>query len=95
MRSLLFVPGDDARKQEKCHLSKADVFILDLEDSVAPARKPVARTMVLDFLKAKSAVSRAPLLYVRVNAFDTGLTDEDLAAVMPGKPDGLLLPKAI
>jgi citrate lyase subunit beta/citryl-CoA lyase len=94
MRSLLFVPGDSARKFEKGLGSGADALIIDLEDSIAPERKAEARGIALSFLRDAAAVPTRPRLYVRVNGLDTGLTDADLDAVVPGRPDGILLPKA-
>ncbi|MBV8751694.1 MAG: CoA ester lyase [Hyphomicrobiales bacterium] len=94
MRSLLFVPGDSPRKLAKGLESGADALILDLEDSVAADRKPEARTTSLAFLKEVSAEGRRPRLLVRVNSLDTGLTDADLDAVVAGRPDAILLPKA-
>ncbi|MDN2582399.1 CoA ester lyase [Aquibium sp. ELW1220] len=93
MRSLLFVPGESERKLEKGLASGADVLIVDLEDSVAPARKAAARAMAAAFLADRSGEA-GPLLYVRVNDFSTGLTDEDLAAVAKAAPHGIMLPKA-
>jgi citrate lyase subunit beta/citryl-CoA lyase len=90
MRSFLFVPGDSARKFESAKKTAADALILDLEDSVAPDQKAAARTITRGMLDARKAGQR---LYVRVNALDTGLTLADLAAVMPGRPDGIVLPK--
>ncbi|MGU3493458.1 HpcH/HpaI aldolase/citrate lyase family protein [Xanthobacteraceae bacterium A53D] len=89
MRSLLFVPGDSTRKFEKASAGTADALILDLEDSVAPAAKAEAREIVRGML----AAPRRQKVYVRVNALDTGLTAQDVAAIMPGRPDGLVLPK--
>jgi len=94
MRSLLFVPGDSERKLEKGLTSGADGLIVDLEDSVAPDRKPQAREMAMAFLKEIGARPERPRLLVRVNALETGLIDVDLEAVVPGRPDGILLPKA-
>jgi citrate lyase subunit beta/citryl-CoA lyase len=91
MRSLLFVPADSERKMTKALQSGADVLILDLEDSVGPSRKEEARRLAADFLARHETPT---LIYVRVNALSTGLTDEDLAAVMPGRPAGIMLPKA-
>ena len=87
MRSLLFVPGDSQRKLEKALGSGADVLILDLEDSVAPASKAAARGISADFLRSHAG-GASPVLYVRVNDLSTGLTDDDLAAVMPARPAG-------
>jgi citrate lyase subunit beta/citryl-CoA lyase len=91
MRSLLFVPGDSERKLEKGFSAGADVVIVDLEDSVAPDSKPLARRIAADAMRA------APpgcLVYVRVNDLSTGLTDQDLAAIVPARPHGIMLPKA-
>src|SRR5262249_15566689 len=72
----------------------ADALILDLEDSVAAERKAGARDTALAYLKEHAARANRPRLVVRVNALDTGLTDADLDAVVAGKPDAILLPKA-
>ncbi len=92
MRSWLFAPGDSARKMEKALGGSADVVILDLEDAVAIEQKPVARTMIADFLQANA--DHRERLWVRVNPLDGEWTTEDLEAVMPGRPGGILLPKA-
>jgi citrate lyase subunit beta/citryl-CoA lyase len=94
MRSLLFVPGDSPKKQQKGLECGADALILDLEDSVALDAKPHARALTLDFLKAVRAQAKRPLLIVRINALSTGLTEADLDAVMPGAPDAIMLPKS-
>ncbi len=94
MRSLLFVPGDSPRKLEKGIGSGADALLLDLEDSISPERKAEARATTVGFLKEAQTAKRRPRLYVRVNGFATGLTDDDLDAVVAGQPDGILLPKA-
>jgi citrate lyase subunit beta/citryl-CoA lyase len=90
MRSFLFVPGDSARKFESAKKTAADALILDLEDSVAPDQKATARTITRGMLDSRKVGQK---LFVRVNALDTGLTLADLAAVMPGRPDGIVLPK--
>jgi citrate lyase subunit beta/citryl-CoA lyase len=95
MRSLLFVPGDSARKLEKAIGSDADALIIDLEDSVAPSAKAEARAVTAGFLKEAVGLTERPRLLVRVNALDTGLTDADLDAVMPAGPDGVVLPKTV
>jgi citrate lyase subunit beta / citryl-CoA lyase len=94
MRSLLFVPGDSPRKLAKGLESAADALILDLEDSVANDRKAEARKITLGFLKEVGTAARRPRLLVRVNSLDTGLTDADLDAIVAGRPDAILLPKA-
>src|SRR5215470_2369497 len=94
MRSLLFVPGDSPRKLAKGLESGADALILDLEDSVAGDRKAEARATALAFLKDAGQTDKRPRLLVRVNSLDTGLTDADLDAVVAGRPDAILLPKA-
>jgi len=94
MRSLLFVPGDSSRKLDKGMASGADALLLDLEDSVAPGNKPKAREVVRDYLAAHVGTAESPRLFVRVNALDTGMTDDDLDAVMPARPDGILFPKS-
>lgn len=90
MRSFLFVPGDSLRKFASAKKTAADALILDLEDSVAPDQKTAARTISRGMLDARKDGQK---LYVRVNALDTGLTLADLAAVIPGRPDGIVLPK--
>ena len=94
MRSALFVPGDSERKLIKGIDSGADCLFIDLEDSVALDNKSAARSVTADFLKGHVNDEKRPLLYVRVNAFDTGLIEDDLKAVMPLNPDGIVLPKA-
>jgi citrate lyase subunit beta / citryl-CoA lyase len=94
MRSLLFVPADGGSKLAKAMASGADAVIIDLEDSIAPDRKEAARKACLDYLKSVSAKTERPRLLVRINGLETGHTDADLGAVVPGKPDAILFPKA-
>jgi len=94
VRSLLFVPGDSPKKLAKAFDCGADALILDLEDSVAPAVKAQAREVTAAFLDEYRPKAERPRLYVRVNALDTGLTDDDLDAVIPHTPDGIFLPKS-
>ncbi|MEZ5849258.1 MAG: CoA ester lyase [Hyphomicrobiaceae bacterium] len=93
MRSMLFVPADSERKLEKSLASPADVLILDLEDSVAAARRPVARPMARDFIKAARAGGAKHRFYVRINPLDSADWETDLAEVMAAGPDGIILPK--
>jgi citrate lyase subunit beta/citryl-CoA lyase len=95
MRSLLFVPGDSARKLDKAMQSGADALILDLEDSVAPSGKAAARKVTAEFMAATAREPKRPRLIVRVNALTTGMTDADLDGVMAGAPDAILLPKTV
>ena len=94
MRSFLFVPADSERKLAKGAESGADAVILDLEDSVTADRKAGARETALAYLRQHADETKRPRLVVRVNALDTGLTDADLDAVVGGRPDMILLPKA-
>ncbi|MDJ1159374.1 CoA ester lyase [Chelatococcus sp. SYSU_G07232] len=94
MRSLLFVPGDSRRKLDKALASGADALIVDLEDSVALGAKAEARATTAAFLRDTAAGGAGPRLFVRVNGLTTGLTDDDLDAVMIGRPHGIVLPKA-
>jgi citrate lyase subunit beta/citryl-CoA lyase len=95
MRSLLFVPGDSEKKLAKALDSGADALILDLEDSVAFPAKPQARGAVAAFISATRARAARPRLYVRVNPLDGGLTEADLDAILPARPDGIMLPKSL
>ena len=94
MRSLLFIPGDSPKKLDKGMGSGADALLLDLEDSISPQRKAEARATTLAFLKEAGAASPRPRLFVRINGLATGLADDDLDAVVAGRPDGIMLPKA-
>ena len=91
MRSWLFAPGDSERKMTKAVEGAADIALLDLEDAVATENKPHARTMVHDFLKANAA--QRARIWVRINPLDGPYTLDDLAAIMPARPGGIMLPK--
>ena len=92
LRALLFVPGDSERKLAKGEGIGADALILDLEDAVAAERRPQARGLVREYLSARRA-ARRPELWVRVNPLDTPDALADLAAVVAGAPDGIVVPK--
>jgi citrate lyase subunit beta/citryl-CoA lyase len=94
MRSLLFIPADDERKLAKGMAGGADALLLDLEDAVAAPRKAAARALAAQYLADTRQREGRPRLYVRINALDTGLWQDDLAGVMVARPDGILLPKA-
>lgn len=87
MRSLLLLPGDDLRGLESAARSDADALVLDLAGSVAPDSKDRARQAVRAFLAAR----RTQTCFVRVNPLLSPWTDEDLAAVLPAAPDGIVL----
>lgn len=95
-RSWLFVPGDSEKKLGKAMSTGAHAVIIDLEDAVALSAKPQARGMARDWLSVhrhQVIESRPMARWVRINAFDTGLWRDDLAIVMAGAPDGVMLPK--
>jgi citrate lyase subunit beta/citryl-CoA lyase len=94
IRSLLFVPADSAKKLDKAMTSGADALIVDLEDSIAIDRKALGRNSAAAFLKDALAIKPRPFILVRVNGLHTDLTDADLDAIVPAKPDGVMLPKA-
>jgi citrate lyase subunit beta / citryl-CoA lyase len=89
-RSFLFVPGDSDKKLARGGGSGADALILDLEDSVAPDRKAVARGMVAEYLRARRP---GPQLWVRINPLGEGGID-DIVGVVGAGPAGLVVPKA-
>src|ERR1700759_358488 len=93
MRSLLFVPADSERKLARGPQSGADALILDLEDSVVPANRPLARRQTYNFLASTGSVDFHR--YVRINSLSSEASLDDLAAVVPRKPDGILLPKCV
>lgn len=92
IRSLLFVPGDNEKLIGKALSSAADAVIIDLEDAVAPENKARARDVTRAALDGSDRVSKP--VFVRLNAFDTGLTAGDAAAVVGGRPWGVVLPKS-
>lgn len=94
MRSLLFIPADSPGKLAKGLGSGADALLLDLEDSISLERKEAAREGVLEFLAAHRDKTERPKLIVRINSFASGLADDDLNAIVPGRPDAVMFPKA-
>ena len=89
LRSFLFVPGDSEKKLGKGAGSGADALILDLEDSVAPGRKALARDLVADHLLQNRA---GPRNWVRINSLDEGGISDLAAIVRPGL-SGVMIPK--
>lgn len=94
MRSYLFVPADSERKLAKAPSSGADCLIVDLEDSVSYSRKPAARAMAVDFLKARQRGGQGSKVMVRINPLSSPFAEDDLDAVIAAEPDAILLPKA-
>ena len=93
MRSFLFVPADSEKKLSKAASCGADALILDLEDSVALSAKDAARSAAAAYLK--TADRSGPKLVLRINALDTPFWEKDLEAVIPAKPDMIVVPKTL
>lgn len=96
-RSWLIVPGDSAAQLGSAFAAGADVVVVDLEETVPHERKPQARLSGAGWLAAHRTNlfgNRRMSRWVRINALDSGHSREDLAAVMPSAPDGIILPKA-
>ncbi len=97
LRSWLFVPGDSERKLAKATTCGADAVVIDLEDAVAPEGKATARMQAARWLSAhrqQVLAGQATSRWVRINSLDSNLWREDLAVILSGQPDGLLVPKA-
>lgn len=90
-RSVLYMPGSNARAIAKARTLPCDGVVLDLEDSVAPDAKASAREQVAEAVRAGGFGHRE--VFVRVNGLDTPWFADDLAAVAPAAPDGVLVPK--
>jgi citrate lyase subunit beta/citryl-CoA lyase len=90
-RSVLYMPGSNARALEKARTLPADGLILDLEDAVAPDAKEMARGQVGDAVRAGGFGPRE--VFIRINALDTAWGADDLAAAVAARPDAILVPK--
>ncbi len=90
-RSVLYMPGSNARALEKAREIAADALILDLEDAVAPDSKEMARAQVCAAVKAGGYGRRE--LIIRTNGIETPWFAADLAAAVDAKPDAILIPK--
>jgi citrate lyase subunit beta/citryl-CoA lyase len=90
-RSVLYMPGSNARALEKAKTLPADGVILDLEDAVAPDAKVAARDQVVATVKAGGFGSRE--VFIRINGIDTPWFADDLNAVVAAAPDAILIPK--
>ncbi len=90
-RSVLYMPGSNARAIDKARTLPVDGVILDLEDAVAPDAKEQARAQVADAVKAGGFGSRE--VFIRINGLDTQWSAEDLRAAAAAGPDAILVPK--
>jgi citrate lyase subunit beta/citryl-CoA lyase len=90
-RSVLYMPGSNARALDKAKTLPVDGVILDLEDSVAPDAKEAARQQVVDAVKAGGFGARE--VFIRVNGVDTPWHADDLSAAAHAAPDVILVPK--
>ncbi|HTQ12973.1 MAG TPA: CoA ester lyase [Rhizomicrobium sp.] len=90
-RSVLYMPGSNARAMEKAQALPADAVILDLEDAVAPDAKETARAQVCEVVKARRFGKRE--VVIRVNGLSTQWGAGDLAAAAEAGPDAILIPK--
>lgn len=90
-RCILYVPGSETRKIEKAAALGADCICLDLEDGVAPSSKPDARAGIAHALRTLDF--RASEKMARINPVGSGLEIEDLASVVPARPDTIVIPK--
>ncbi len=90
-RSVLYMPGSNARALEKARSIPADALILDLEDAVAPDAKAEARTQVCDAVKQGGYGKRE--IIIRVNGLTTEWGTADIEAAVAAGPDAILVPK--
>jgi citrate lyase subunit beta/citryl-CoA lyase len=90
-RSVLYMPGSNARAIEKARTLPVDGVILDLEDAVAPEAKEQARAQVAEAVKAGGFGGRE--VFIRVNGIDTPWHADDLSAAAHAAPDAVLVPK--
>jgi len=90
-RALLYMPGDDMHKIRKATTLGVDCVCMDLEDGVASSQKATARSVILEALESLE-FNRSECL-VRINPVGFGLEIEDLDVILPGQPDGIVIPK--
>src|SRR5258707_14308709 len=90
-RSLLFMPGSNARALEKARILPADGIILDLEDSVAPEAKGLARDQIAKAIAAGGFGKRE--IWIRTNALDTPFLADDVKIAAKARPHSILVPK--
>jgi citrate lyase subunit beta/citryl-CoA lyase len=90
-RSVLYMPGSNARALEKAKTLAADALVFDLEDAVAPDAKEMARNQVVAAARSKEYGEREIL--IRINGLDTPWGQDDLTAAATAGANGILLPK--
>jgi citrate lyase subunit beta/citryl-CoA lyase len=93
MRSVFYVPGNNEKMVGKAPEITVDLLTLDLEDSVPPAEKPKAREMIREYLKTQREKQLSPSLYVRINNWETQMTNDDLEAIVYPGLNGVCLAK--
>ena len=93
MRSVFYIPGNNEKMVGKAPEIAVDLLTMDLEDSVPPAEKPKAREMIREYLKTQREKQLSPSLYVRINNWETQMTNDDLEAIVYPGLDGVCLAK--
>ncbi len=93
MRSVMYLPSNSEKMMSKAPSVKADILTLDLEDSVPPAEKPKGREKIQEYLKTERANQASRQLYVRINNWETLMTNDDLEAIVHPGLDGVCLAK--
>ena len=93
MRSVFYVPSNNEKMVAKAPTITADILTLDLEDSVPPAEKPKGRKMIQEYLKSGRASQASANLYVRINNWETLMTNDDLESIVHPGLNGVCLAK--
>jgi citrate lyase subunit beta/citryl-CoA lyase len=93
MRSVFYVPSNNDKMVEKAPTIACDILTLDLEDSVPPAEKPKGREKIKAYLESSRADQASPTLYVRINNWETQMTNDDLEAIVHPGLNGVCLAK--
>ena len=93
MRSVFYVPSNNEKMVAKAPTIACDVLTLDLEDSVPPAEKPKGREKIKEYLEGARKEQVSPNLYVRINNWETEMTNDDLEAIVHPGLNGVCLAK--
>ena len=93
MRSVFYVPSNNEKLVSRAPTIACDILTLDLEDSVPPAEKAKGREMVKKYLETERAGQASPTLYVRINNWETQMTNDDLEAIVYPGLNGVCLAK--